>query len=266
MMARDVLMMSTADQHARQNILGVMVSAINLSSAVSLIQYWIRKRASVYVCVTPAHGIMDCYRQPELRTTFNQSGMTTPDGMAVVWLLKIYGHQQVDRVYGPDLVEAACCAGLELGWRHFFYGGAPSVAEELEARLEERHPGLVVAGTYCPPFRALTHEEEEEVVDLIRAAEPDIVWVGISTPKQEQWMAAMHRRVGAPVMVGVGAAFDFLSGVKPQAPRWVQRSGLEWLFRLLSEPGRLWRRYIQYPKFVILAAAQRIGLISFEEG
>jgi N-acetylglucosaminyldiphosphoundecaprenol N-acetyl-beta-D-mannosaminyltransferase len=253
------------DKLNTQEILGVEIDALTLSSASSIIESWIETRASKYVCVTPAHGVMDCYNQPALREIFNSSGMTTPDGMAIVWLLKLYGHKDVSRVYGPDLVLAVCEAGLKKGWRHFFYGGNEGVAEKLGIELQHRFPGLEVAGHYCPPFRSLTTEESAEVTVTIREAKPDIVWVGLSTPKQEVWMADFVDRLEVPVLVGVGAAFDFLTGTKKQAPRWVQRSGLEWLFRLLSEPGRLWRRYIQYPKFVYLALGQWLGVFSFNE-
>ncbi|MEN8242910.1 MAG: WecB/TagA/CpsF family glycosyltransferase, partial [Chloroflexota bacterium] len=218
-----------------------------------------------YICVTPAHGVMDCYHDPSLKTIFNHSGMTTPDGMAIVWLLKLYGHKHVSRVYGPDLMLAACEAGLEKGWRHFFYGGNPGVADRLAERLTDLFPAINIAGTYSPPFRPLSLDEEKQVTENIRAAKADIVWVGLSTPKQELWMSQFVDRLAVPVLVGVGAAFDFLSGTKKQAPRWVQRTGLEWLFRLLSEPQRLWRRYIQYPKFAILSLAQLLGFLNYSE-
>jgi N-acetylglucosaminyldiphosphoundecaprenol N-acetyl-beta-D-mannosaminyltransferase len=203
---------------------------------------------------------MECRRDLGLRRVFNASGLTTPDGMGIVWLLRLLGHSQVRRVYGPDLLLATCELSLRRGYRHFFYGGAPGVAQELSARLAKRFPGLRVAGHYTPPFHELSAEEDREVVATINAAAADIVWVGISTPKQERWMSAHVGRVTAPVLIGVGAAFDFLSGRKRQAPRWIQRSGLEWLFRLLSEPRRLWRRYIQYPWFVALVLAQALRL------
>lgn len=247
----------------RQNILGVGVSAINMPQAVAQIAAWIEARSPQYVCVTPAHGVMDCYRDPGLKQIFNHSGMTTPDGMAIVWLLKLYGHQHVSRVYGPDLLLATCQAGLAKGWRHYFYGGQPGVAEKLAAVLTEQFPGLQVAGTFTPPFRPLIEAEAQEVEDKIRTARPDIVWVGLSTPKQEVWMSEFIRQLDVPVLVGIGAAYDFLSGEKKQAPRWVQRSGLEWLYRFFSEPRRLWRRYIRYPKFVLLALGQRLNLIHF---
>ncbi len=247
----------------RENILGVEVSAINLSQALAVIDGWIENRQSNYVCVTPAHGIMECQRDPTLRGIFNRSGLTTPDGMSVVWLLKLRGHRHVDRVYGPDLLEAVCELSLSRGWRHYFYGGAPEVVEMLVSRLQARFPGLGVVGSYSPPFRPLTDEEDQAIIQEINAVDPDIVWVGISTPKQERWMAAHLDQLSAPVLIGVGAAFDFLSGKKSQAPRWIQRSGLEWFYRLVSEPRRLWRRYAEYPYFVWLVIAQSFGLKDF---
>ncbi|NOZ95649.1 MAG: WecB/TagA/CpsF family glycosyltransferase [Acidobacteria bacterium] len=240
----------------RRDILGVSISAVNLDEAVERVASWIEEGRPNYVCVTPAHGVMDARSDPELLEIFNGSGMTTPDGMSIVWILKLLGHGCVSRVYGPDLMLAVCRAGVERGWRHFLYGGAGGVAEELAGALSGRIPGLNVTGTYTPPFRELTRAEEEEVSRAIEVSGADIVWVGISTPKQERWMAAHVGRVTAPVLIGVGAAFDFLSGRKAQAPRWIQRSGLEWLFRLASEPRRLWPRYRRYPRFVVLVTWQ----------
>jgi N-acetylglucosaminyldiphosphoundecaprenol N-acetyl-beta-D-mannosaminyltransferase len=247
----------------RVNVLGVGVDAINMSNAVAAIDAWIARREQHYVTVTPAHAIMDAYRDPALRKIFNASGMTTPDGMAIVWLLRLHGHGRVERVYGPDLMLALCAHGLERGYRHFLFGGGPEVAARLSERLRARFEGLNVVGTDSPPFAAPSPEEDEQAVWRINAARPDIVWVGLSTPKQERWMAAHLGRVTAPVMIGVGAAFDFLSGRKAQAPRWMQRSGLEWLFRLATEPRRLWPRYRQYPLFAVLAAAEFLGLRRF---
>jgi len=182
---------------------------------------------------------MECQRDPELRRIYNASGMTTPDGMPLVWLSRLHGYHHVDRVYGPDLMLALCERSVKRGYRHFFYGGAEGVPEHLAARLQSRFPGLIVAGTYSPPFRPLRPEEDEQIVQLINETSPDIVWVGLGSPKQERWMAEHIDRLTAPVLIGVGAAFDFHTGRKPQAPRWMQRSGLEWLFRLLTEPRRL---------------------------
>ena len=244
-------------EYQRVDLLGVKISAINMGQAVTAIEHWIGEKQPHYVCVTPAHAVMDCYDHPGLRASYNASGMTTPDGMAVVWWLCRHGQRQVERVYGPDLMLAVCRRSLETGWRHFFYGGGPGVAEDLGRSLQTRFPGLQVVGVYSPPFRQLSVDEDRAVMAQIVTSQADIVWVGLGAPRQEIWMSDHLGRVGAPVLVGVGAAFDFLSGHKRQAPRWIQRSGLEWLFRLGSEPRRLWRRYILgYPRFMVLAGLQ----------
>jgi N-acetylglucosaminyldiphosphoundecaprenol N-acetyl-beta-D-mannosaminyltransferase len=250
---------STASQtlFPRVDLLGVAISAITMPQAVNAIAAWIHDQQPQYVCVTPAHAVMDCYDNPALRAIYNASGMTTPDGMAVVWWLHWRGQRQVERVYGPDLLLAVCQRSLAEGWRHFFYGGAPEVAADLARTLQARFPGLQVAGVCSPPFGSLSVEEDRAMSAQIAASQADIVWVGLGAPRQEQWMSEHRGRVGAPVLIGVGAAFDFLSGRKRQAPPWIQRRGLEWLFRLLSEPRRLWRRYVLgYPRFVVLVAWQ----------
>lgn len=247
----------------RCNILGVGVSAINMDQALLCMEGWVKSRSAHYVCVTPAHAVMDIYRDDNLRKIYNQSGLTTPDGMAIVWLLKWYGHSHVERVYGPNLLLAVCAQSVQKGYRHYFYGAAEGVPQALSEKLRKRFPGLQVVGEESPPFRPLTAQEDADVVDRIRKAQPDFLWVGIGSPRQEEWIFDHLQALGVPVLVGVGAAFDFLSGNKPQAPRWMQRSGLEWLFRLMSEPRRLWRRYLKYPKFVILAILQRLGVLKF---
>lgn len=250
----------------RVNILGVGISAINMTQALAAFDEWIETRSQQYVCVTPAHAIMDCYRDPSLRSIFNASGLTTPDGMGVVWLLRLHGERHVGRVYGPDLMANVCRLSVEKHWRHFLYGGEPGVADCLKSKLEAQFAGIQIVGTYSPPFRPLLETEEREVIDSIRAACPDVLWIGISSPKQEQWMSQHLGVLNASVMVGVGAAFDFLSGRKRQAPRWMQRSGLEWVFRLWTEPRRLWPRYSQYPLFVLLVLAQFLGLRKYSLG
>jgi N-acetylglucosaminyldiphosphoundecaprenol N-acetyl-beta-D-mannosaminyltransferase len=250
--------------YARVNILGVRVSAVNMHQTLETVAGWIERRDPHYVCVTPAHVVMDCHWQPGLRRLFNKSGLTTPDGMSIVWLLKMMGHRSVERVYGADLMQETCRLSLERGWRHFFYGGEEGTAEQLAGRLSARFPGLQIAGTHSPPFRSLTDEEERNMRKRIDSSRADIVWVGISSPKQEQWMSRNAGKLSAPVLIGVGAAFDFLSGRKEQAPRWIQRAGLEWIFRLATEPRRLWRRYAQYPLFGLLVLLQLMGLRNYE--
>lgn len=245
--------------HERCNILGVGVSAINMTQAIATIEEWIAQRQSKYICVTPVHAVMDCYHDPSLKPIFNNSGLTTPDGMPVVWLLRLYGHKEVDRVYGPDLMRTVCQRSTEANYRHFFYGGAEGVPEKLAQTLGRLYPGLNVVGTYSPPFRALTPAEDQEVIDRINRTQPDIVWVGLGSPKQERWMAAHVQKIEGATLIGVGAAFDFLTNRKPQAPRWLQRSGLEWVFRLLCEPRRLAYRYlVNNPLFVWLMLTQTL--------
>jgi len=247
----------------RVNILGVGVSAITLEMAVEIIEEWIACREPHYVCVTGFHGVMESWRDKGLRRIHNRAGLVTPDGMPLVWLSRLKGFRHVERVYGPDLMLALCERSVARGYRHFFYGGAEGVPEQLAKVLSRRFPGLVVVGTCSPPFRPLTPGEDEEIVQMINEAGPDIVWVGLSTPKQERWMAEHVGRLVAPVLIGVGAAFDFLTGRKPQAPRWMQRAGLEWLFRLLTEPRRLWKRYLpNIPIFWILVFLQHLRVIN----
>src|SRR5918995_1865553 len=216
-----------------------------------------------YVCVTGVHGVIASQDDSDLRRIHNEAGMVTTDGMPLVWLSRRRSPPgtTVERVYGPDLMLAVFARSELAGWRHFLYGSSPETLERLRANLRDRFPLANVVGSLAPPFRPLDEGEEREIAAEIAAARPDIVWVGLSTPKQERWMAAHVGRVHAPVLVGVGAAFDFHAGVKRQAPRWVQRSGLEWLFRLATEPRRLWRRYlINNPLFVVLVVLQVLGL------
>ncbi|MDX1622635.1 MAG: WecB/TagA/CpsF family glycosyltransferase [Gemmatimonadota bacterium] len=241
------------------------MSPVDMEAALRRIEGWIAGREPNYVCVSGVHGVMESQRDPELRTIHNRAGMVTPDGMPLVWLSRLAGFREVERVYGPDLMLACCERSVERGWRHFLYGGAEGVPELLTERLEERFPGIEIAGAYSPPFRPLTEEEDAAVVERIDAANPDIVWVGLGTPKQERWMDAHVGRLGAPVLIGVGAAFDFHTGRKRQAPGWMQRAGLEWLYRLLSEPRRLGRRYcVNNPLFVWSVLLQVLGVRSFE--
>lgn len=248
----------------RVNILGVNVSAINMALALKSIDDWIMLKESHYVCVTGVHGIMECQRNESLRSIHNEAGLVTPDGMPLVWLSWWKGYKQVQRVYGPDLMLAVFAESVEKGYRHFLYGGGEGIAEKLAIQLSNRFPGIKITGFYSPPFRDLSLEEECNLKEMLHDAEPDIIWVGLSTPKQERWMAKYIDELNTTVLIGVGAAFDFLSGSKKQAPYWMQRSGLEWLFRLLSEPGRLWKRYLfNIPAFVILIFMQRLGLKRF---
>lgn len=233
-------------------VLGVPISAIDPRKAIEAIEAWIEARDPTYVCVTGVHGVIECGRDEALRLIHEEAGMVTPDGMPLVWVAHSRGLSAVKRVYGPELMLKLSARAPKTGHRHFYYGGAEGVADELKQRLQALFPGLEVVGTLTPPFRPMTPEEDAATVARINQARPDILWVGLSTPKQERWMSSHRSRLEVPVMVGVGAAFDFLSGRKRQAPEWMRRSGLEWLFRLLSEPRRLYRRYLVIiPTFVV---------------
>jgi N-acetylglucosaminyldiphosphoundecaprenol N-acetyl-beta-D-mannosaminyltransferase len=245
---------------ARVDILGVRVSAIDMEMALNTVDNWIRDCAPNYICVTAVNNIIESQSDEELKRIHNSAGLVTPDGMPLVWLCKLMGFRDVDRVYGPDLMLAVCERGLAYGWRHYFYGGSPEVLELLVQKLRRRFPELAVSDSYSPPFRPLTQDEDAALIERINATRADIVWVGISTPKQERWMAEHVQCLRAAVLIGVGAAFDFHAGVKRQAPRWLQRLGLEWSFRLMVEPRRLWRRYlIGNPKFLWLIFLQALG-------
>lgn len=249
------------NQPLRVNVLGVGISVLNLPTALQAIAEALAARRKGYICVTGVHGVSEAQRDPELRRILNRSFLNTPDGMPMVWLGRLRGHREMSRVYGPDLMALVFEFTRQHGYTHFFYGGAPGVAEELKHRMESRYPGVRVVGVFTPPFRPLNPEEEAALERSLAEAKPDIVWVGLSTPKQEKFMAEYGPRLQATLFFGVGAAFDFFAGRVKQAPRWMQRTGLEWVFRMYCEPRRLWKRYLKNnPLFVIRAAGQLSGL------
>ena len=243
----------------RFDVLGVGVNVINLESTIRIMEEWIKNNEQNYVCVTTVHLVMETQKDATLREILNSSGLTTPDGMPLVWVGKLFGHSTIGRVYGPDIMLNFSALAARKGYTNFYYGGASSVPEKLSEELTERFPRLKVVGAYSPPFRPLTPEEDQEIVDMINRANPDVLWVGLGAPKQDRWMAEHMGRVKAPVMVGVGAAFDFLSGRKKQAPVWIQRIGFEWVFRLLNEPKRLLPRSRYYPQFVLKMMLRYLG-------
>jgi N-acetylglucosaminyldiphosphoundecaprenol N-acetyl-beta-D-mannosaminyltransferase len=269
---------------ARYNVLGVGVSALTLSGtrdAILGVRGTLRRG---YICLGTAYGLVEALADPELREAYNRSWLTTPDGMPLVWLGRREMNRRnagrtagsgrgafaaptaaVERVYGPDLMLEVCNAGRAAGLTHYLYGGAPGVAEQLREQLVGRFPGLRVIGTYAPPFRPLTREEFVLLQDDVARARPDVMWIGLGTPKQERFMAGAWGELDAGVMIGVGAAFDFHAGRVRQAPRWIQRSGFEWFFRLCTEPGRLGRRYLTTtPLFALHVVAQLSGLRNYD--
>ena len=245
----------------RLNVLGVGISAIDMRQAVQLTNSLLQSGGRGYMCMAGVHGVMETQRDDSYRFILNRSFMTAADGMPLVWLGRLQGFTRMRRVYGPDYMTEVCRMSLERGYRHFLYGGHEGVAELLAAELTRRYPGLQIAGTYTPPCRPLLPEEEADLTELVAVTKPDIFWVGLGTPKQERFMAHYLSKLDVRVMIGVGAAFDFLAGTKPQAPRWMMPLGLEWLFRLCTEPRRLWKRYLKHnPRYVVLLTLQLLGL------
>jgi N-acetylglucosaminyldiphosphoundecaprenol N-acetyl-beta-D-mannosaminyltransferase len=244
-------------------VLGVRVDAVQIPEVVSRMERWIQERgAGHYIAVTGMHGIMEAQQDPGFRSILKAADLVVPDGMPLVWLGRWHGHALGRRVYGPELVETFCRATGPL-YRHFFYGGGPGVADRLADVLKQRY-GINTVGTYSPPFRPLSEEENAQVSCQIQGAAPDVVWVGLSTPKQERWMCEQRHRLTVPLMAGVGAAFDFVAGTMKQAPAWMRENGLEWLFRLSHEPRRLWRRYlISGSKFVWNVFLELLGFKKF---
>jgi N-acetylglucosaminyldiphosphoundecaprenol N-acetyl-beta-D-mannosaminyltransferase len=247
---------------ARENVLGVAVSAANMETAVGTICDWIDRDERQYVCVTGVHGVMESQHSVELRRIHNAAGMVTADGMPLAWLLKLAGHAGSDRVCGPELMPRMFIESQRRGDRHFLYGATPETLQRLRDNLALIAPGARVVGSYSPPFRPLTAVEDAAVVSAINAAGADIVWVGLSTPKQELWMATHRTRLQAAVLIGVGAAFDIHAGTVRRAPPFLRRTGFEWTYRLIHEPRRLWRRYlVNNPRFLAMILMQKTGLL-----
>src|SRR5437879_6097598 len=218
--------------HLRANIHGVPVSALTMSQALNEINEWIAKSQRTYVCALAVHGLTEAQSAPDMREIYHSAGMVVPDGMPLVWLLHGKGHRTAERVCGPDLMPAVFNDSQQHGHRHFLYGSTEATLSLLQRELTRRFPRAVIAGSYSPPFRRLSEEEEREADDRVNRANPDIVWVGLGAPKQERWMAAHRPFLNAPVLMGVGAAFDIVAGKVKRAPHFVRRAGCEWIYRL----------------------------------
>jgi len=232
-----------------------------MASAIRTIMSWIANQEAKFICIRDVHGLMISARDPEMMRIHQAAGMVTPDGMPLVWVSKLRSELKTGRVCGSDLVDALCDAGQATGLRHYFYGGKEGVPEQMIRNLKAKYPDMCVAGYQSPPFHRLTEAEDAEAVRAINESGAQIVWVGLSTPKQEIWMRDHVGRIEGATLIGVGAAFDFHSGAIQRAPKWMQRSGLEWLHRLASEPKRLWRRYLVIaPPFVAGILREEIAL------
>jgi len=247
------------------NVLGVEVDALNVGGALACIEDRLKdSEPSGYVCVTGVHGVIEARKDEAFKAILNSAFLNVPDGMPLVWVGRKNGFRQTGRVYGPDLMLALCELSVAKGWNHFLYGGKPGVAEELKDNLERRFPGIRIAGTYCPPFRDLNREEEVKLAGMVAGCKPHLFWVGLSTPKQERFMAKYLSILDVKVMLGVGAAFDVHTGRIKDAPEWVKNAGLQWFHRLCQEPLRLGPRYLgMIPKFVFLEILQLLGILKF---
>lgn len=238
-------------------LLGVPISIVNKQSTLSTIDDWITAKKGGYICIRDTHGIIHAQDNSSFLEIHEHALMVTPDGVPIVWFGRLCGHKSLMRVCGPDLVGWLCEYSVERGFRHYFFGGADGVAERMAAKLQLQYSGLKIVGTESPPFRETSAQPDLIACERIRKKMPDIVWVGLGSPKQEHWMHVNSPHVPGAIFIGVGAAFDFHSGTISRAPKFMQQSGLEWLYRLFQEPQRLWRRYIIFgPKFLYLAIMQ----------
>jgi N-acetylglucosaminyldiphosphoundecaprenol N-acetyl-beta-D-mannosaminyltransferase len=245
----------------RFEVLGVRVSAADTAIAMAEIDRWIRQGYRAYVTLTGVHGIMESVRNEEIRRVHNMAGLVLPDGMPLVWMLRHGGFKFAGCVRGSDLMSALFEHSQRTGYRHFLYGAMPRTLGLLNDNFGRRFPAAEIVGTHAPPLRPAGADEEEAVIDAINASGAQIIWVGLSTPKQELWMARHRHRLSAPVLIGVGAAFDFHAGIVRQAPRWLHGTGLEWVYRMAMEPRRLGKRYLRNnPAFLLLVAAERLGV------
>jgi N-acetylglucosaminyldiphosphoundecaprenol N-acetyl-beta-D-mannosaminyltransferase len=241
------------------HILGMKVNVTSYEDTTGVVAAWSRVSPSRYICVATVNNVMEAYDSQRFRDIMNAADLVTPDGMPLVWGLRLLGHRSATRVYGPDLtpvvLERAAADGIPVG----FYGGSPDVLACLQKTVKDRFPDLQISYAFSPPFRPLTKDEDEEIVAAINRSRARILFIGLNTPKQDYWMAEHKGRIQA-VMLGVGAAFDFLAGSKRQAPRWMMKIGMEWFFRLCTEPRRLWKRYLKHnPRFAVLFTLQLLG-------
>ena len=248
-------------ENEKVNVLGVGVDAVNMRDSLAIVTSHLRTSAKGYVCLSGVHGIMEVQRNQRLRSVYADALLVAPDGMPTVWMGHLQGFRKMQRVFGPDLMLEIIGSEEFRDRVHFFCGGAPGVAEKLNAEMKRRFPWVKIAGTFTPPFREMTSKEEGELYKSVNALRPDIIWVGLSTPKQEVFMARYLPQLDTKLMIGVGAAFLYHTGAIRDSPAWVKQAGLQWVHRLIQEPSRLWKRYLlNNPLFVILVILQFAGL------
>ena len=242
------------------NVLGVRVDAVDMDAALARVAAHLRSGAKGYVCAVGVHGVMEAQHDPLVARAFDEAMLVVPDGTPIVWVGWRQGMRAMQAVPGPDLMLRIFADDRFAQCRHFFYGGKPGVAQDLAAAMRRRFPHAAVVGTYTPPFHEWSKAEEASVIRQINTAQPDMVWVGISTPRQELWMSRILPKLDTRLMFGVGAAFDFHTGRIRNCPPWVKRAGLHWLHRLMQDPKRLWRRNLANIPFLWQIAAQFAGL------
>ena len=248
------------------HVLGIHIVAMQIVDVIGQMETWIAEgRAAHFIAVSNVHVVVEAQRDHAFRETLDHADLCVPDGMPLIWLGRLRGNILPRRVYGPDLLLEFCRATHEKGYRHYFYGGVPGVPEALVERLKMQFPNIKIAGLFSPPFHAVTPEENAKHVEVINQSRADVLWVGLGCPKQERWMYEHRDRLRIPVLVGIGQAFDIHSGRSKQAPAWLRNHGGEWLYRLLCEPRRLWRRYLLYnSQFVLWECLEILGLKRYE--
>lgn len=246
-------------------VLGVRVDALQITDTIAQIERWISEHAAPHlIAATGMHGVTEAQHDASFKRVLNSIDLVVPDGMPLVWVGKLRGYELRRRVCGSDLLLGFCQETSKKRYRHFFYGGARGVPERLALELKSRFDGLDVVGTYSPPFRPLHPEEDAQTVEMINNSKADVLWVGLGCPKQERWMCEHRESLRIPAIVAIGAAFDFFTGGSQRAPAWMGEHGLEWLFRLVREPRRLWKRYLIYgSEFVLSVSLELLGLRRF---
>jgi N-acetylglucosaminyldiphosphoundecaprenol N-acetyl-beta-D-mannosaminyltransferase len=247
--------------HSVARLFEIPVSALRLDDVLSAVDQWVARGERRYICTVDVHALMESQAASDVREAYNGAGIVTPDGVPLVWLLHRKGYAQAERVCGPDLMPALFRFSERRGYRHFLYGSSEQTLRALVSNLQAQYPEASIVGTFSPPFRDLSEAESAEVERRINEADPDIVWVGLGAPRQDRWMAAHRPNLRAPVLIGVGAAFDMLAGTVKRAPPFLRHTGCEWLYRLYQEPRRLWRRYLRAnTQFLKLVFAEQSGL------
>jgi N-acetylglucosaminyldiphosphoundecaprenol N-acetyl-beta-D-mannosaminyltransferase len=240
------------------NILDIAIQTTCLRHTIQTITQWIQKKQQHYVCVRDVHGIIQCQKDPFLKQIHNNSGLTVPDGMPLVWIGRMMGYRQMGRVYGPDLMKLLCKQSVKKGFTHCLYGGKTiAQVQAVKEYLEKEYKGIQINGAFCPPFSSFVKFDDNQLLSHLHSNKIDILWIGVGTPKQEYIMAHLKKHTHTNVIIGVGAAFDILLNIQSEAPDWIKHTGFQWLFRAIQNPKRLGKRYMKVvPSFIFLMLRQ----------